>query len=714
MDLVKASADEARAGVAEQAGPVEPPQFVARVEQLTISYRTGKRNIPVLADVGLTVAPGETVAVVGESGCGKSTLAGALVGHLRAGSTITNGRVLIAEQDLFAASARKLREIRSRTVAFVPQNAGHGLTPSMRVGDQIAEVLRIGGGMDKSAARAEAARLFGLVRLPQPEELLRRYPHQLSGGQLQRVAIAIGVAGSPRLLVLDEPTTGLDVVTQAGILSLLGNLRRTLDLAIVLVTHDLGAVAKLCDRMLVMYSGRVVETGPTTDLFAVPAHPYTRGLLASVPRITALGLPIGMPGGSPTVPGLLPGCSFAPRCTFAQDPCREDPGPQLLPVTTTVTRAAACLRTQHVLAQPAWAAEVRPRTERTFGPVLLSITGLRVDYRTKPDPSSGATVDGVDLEVRQGEIVALIGESGSGKSTIAWTIAGLRAPTAGSLLLHPRLDAGPGRTIGAADLSRPAAKRAPQWRRQIQLVFQNADTALNPRRTIGDAVGRPVRLLGLRGKAALARRDEVFADVGLPVSFANRLPAQLSGGQRQRAGIGRALAADPSLLLADEVVSALDVSVQASVLGLLEDLRREHRLGYLFIGHDLAVVRGLADRVVVLYLGRICEEGTVQDVFGPAGAGTVNHPYTRLLLDSVMDPTPHPESVAATAPTAADEPESAPPPAGCPFYRRCPHRIEDVCNTRTPPRREPQPGHHIRCHLPLIELDRLTDRAVMR
>jgi peptide/nickel transport system ATP-binding protein len=315
-----------------------------------------------------------------------------------------------------------------------------------------------------------------------------------------------------------------------------------------------------------------------------------------------------------------------------------------------------------------------------------------VDYRRRPDPGSGPTVSDVDLVVHRGEVVALVGESGSGKSTIAWTIAGLRRPTSGQVTL---LDG-----TAPADLTRVAARRDPAVRRQVQLIFQNAGTALNPRRTVGDAISRPLRLRGLRREAARAARDEALRDVGLDQGHADRLPAQLSGGQQQRVGIARAIAAGPTLVLADEVVSALDVSVQASVLGLLDDLREEHHLGYLFISHDLAVVRGIADRVVVLYLGRVCEEGPVERVLGPVDAAG-NHPYTRLLVASVLAAEP---GVRGPVPAAGDEPESAPPAAGCPFRRRCPHRIDPVCDVQTPPWQDLGDGHRIRCHVPAAEL----------
>ena len=674
--------------------PVAEP--VAEVLGLSIAYGSAGGDVPVLVDVDLRVGAGEAVGIVGESGCGKSTLASALVGHLRAGSRVVGGSVAIAGQDIVSGSAATVRSLRRHQVGLVPQNAGSSLTPSMRVGRQVVEVLRATRGLDKAAAEAETVRLFSRVRLPDPGALVRRYPHQLSGGQQQRVAVAVALAAQPRLLVLDEPTTGLDVVTQASVLALFAELRRDLGIALVLVSHDLGAVASVSDRVLVMYAGRVVESGPVEPTFAVPSHPYTRGLLASVSRMATPGLPEPMPGSVSGAVGRA-GCSFAPRCSFAVEECTTGAHPPLLPVLTEAdadaTRSSACLRQDAVLAAPPWQGKQRLPRRREPGEVLLEVRDLTVDYRRRPDPTSGPTVEGVDLTVRRGEVVALVGESGSGKSTIAWTLAGLRTPTGGSLALH---DATAAHGTAPADLAQPAARRDPVVRSRVQLVFQNATTALNPRRSVGDAVTRMLTLRGLRREAARTARDEVLRDVGLDASFADRLPGQLSGGQQQRVGIARALAAEPSLVLADEVVSALDVSVQASVLRLLDDLRDEHGLGYLFISHDLAVVRGLADRVVVLYLGRVCEEGPVEQVF----TGT-NHPYTRLLVRSVLAAEPGSE-VAVVVDDS--EPESAPPPAGCAFQRRCPLAVPGLCDHVTPPWREPEDGHRIRCHVPLEEL----------
>ncbi|HWG22490.1 dipeptide ABC transporter ATP-binding protein [Actinospica sp.] len=665
---------------------------LAEVSGLSIAYRHGGREIPVLRDVSLSLRAGEALAVVGESGCGKSTLASALVGQLRGGSRVTGGSVRIAGRDILAGDARTVRTLRRQQIGFVPQNAGHSLTPSMRVGAQVGEVLRATRGMDKRGARAEAVRLLAQVRLPEPDKLVDRYPHQLSGGQQQRVAVALALAGQPRLLVLDEPTTGLDVVTQAGVLALFGSLRAALGISLVMVSHDLGAVSAVCERIAVMYAGRVVETGDTRAAFRLPAHPYTRGLLSSVARIAVPGLPAGMPG-SVADAQEASGCAFAPRCEFAQDACTTGAAPRLAPVVdgaaADTPRFSACLRQSEVLAAPAWEARVRPPQPRELDEPLLQIKGLTVDYRRRPDPRTGPTVHDVDLTVRRGEVVALVGESGSGKSTIAWTIAGLRRPTSGEIVLRGSEE----NAEAPADLTRSAARRDPAARRKVQLVFQNAGTSLNPRRTVGDAVLRPLRLRGLRGEQAREERDRVFADVGLEPGHADRFPAQLSGGQQQRVGIARALAGGPALVLADEVVSALDVSLQASVLRLLDDLRDEHELGYLFISHDLAVVRALADRVVVLYLGRVCEEGPIERVFGET-----NHPYTRLLMDSALatEPGAHEQLTGSDG-----EPESAPPAAGCAFRNRCAEHIDGLCDRETPPWQELGEGHRIRCHVPV-------------
>ncbi|WP_262702951.1 MULTISPECIES: dipeptide ABC transporter ATP-binding protein [Streptomyces] len=594
-----------------------PKAPIVSVDALSVAYRSGGREVPVVRDVSLEVSPGRTLALVGESGSGKSTVAATLLGHLRHGSRITGGRVEVDGKDVFALAARELRRLRGGTVAMVAQNAGHALTPSMRIGRQIAEA----GG------EVPVTDLLEQVRLERPRELARRYPHELSGGQQQRVAIAMAIAARPKVLVLDEPTTGLDVITQRGVLDLIGALREELGLAAVLVSHDLGVVARMADEVCVLNAGRVVEAAPTRRLFAAPGDPYTRRLLASVPRIADAGLAV-----------------------VGEDGTREI-RPRVGSVGAVGAEGAEGVADMADVADVTGVADV------------VDVREVTIDY------GASRAVDGVSFSVRRGEVLALVGESGSGKSTIAWSLAGLRVPSGGTMRAAAGGGSGgpSGRRSGGAlggssgsssggdgDLSASARWRPLALRRTVQLVFQNADTSLNPRRSVGDAVRRPLRFFGTagsRGEAA-SRARQLIADVRLDPDFADRLPAQLSGGQRQRIGIARALAGEPDLLIADEITTALDVSVQADVLRLLDDLRRERELACLFISHDLAVVRGIADRVVVLRHGVVVEEGPTDAVFAAPG-----HPYTKALMAAALEPDPEAEGVVAVAEEWADAAE---------------------------------------------------------
>jgi len=525
---------------------------VVRVADLAISYSSGSADVPVVRGVSFEIRAGRALGLVGESGSGKSTVARTLLAHLRRGSRVVGGSVEVGGDDVFALSPAATRELRGGTAAVVAQNAGQSLTPSMRVGRQLREALE-SHGLPSDGERVQE--LIRLVRLPDPATIVRRYPHQLSGGQQQRIAIAMAVAARPRVLVLDEPTTALDVVTQAAVLTLIRELALELGMAVLLVSHDLGVVSTMVDEIAVMRDGVIVEHRRTAELFASPAHPYTRELLAAIP------------GG--------------PRAGSADAPM---PAPAPAPV-----------------------------------PPVVVADGLVVRYGRGLPPA----VSDVSFTIAPRETLAVVGESGSGKTTLATALAGLVPTESGAFRFQ-----GDG---VEGDLTSAVAHRPLDLRRAVQLVFQNADTSLNPRRTVGAAIARPLKLF--TGSASPERVGEILTEVGLSPDFAGRLPGQLSGGQRQRVGIARALAAGPQLVIADEITTALDVRVQAEILQLLADLRRDKGLSCLFISHDLAVVRGVADRVAVMTGGRIVEVGPTERVFaGP------NHPYTRQLLDATLEP----------------------------------------------------------------------------
>jgi len=645
-------------------------------------------TLPVLRNIDLTVRPGESLGLVGESGSGKSTLALAAMGYLKRGLRRLEGTARFRGEDMFAKSRTELERVRGGELALIPQNSGQSLTPTLRIGAQLGEALRLHSGLPAAAHRDRVIELLGQVRLPDPEAIFDRFPHELSGGQQQRAAVAMALAGQPAALLLDEPTTGLDVTTQAHILELLRDLAAERGMAMVYVSHDLGAIARVCDRVAVMYAGEVVLEGTARQVLKAPAHPYARGLLASIPRLSDPGLPVALDGRPPAPGQAGPGCAFADRCALAQDRCRAE-HPTLAP--RPEGGAARCFLSDRAAELPI-SGQGGAGAARTQGAGLLALDDVAISYATPGlfdrllgrDATAVPTVADIALTVERGETLGLVGESGSGKSTILKTVAGLLGASAGEIRFEE------------AALPPVVERRPPDQLRRIQLVFQNPDDSLNPRQTVAEILEQPLKLyFGLSGAALHDRSVDILDRVRLGAHYLDRLPGQLSGGEKQRVAIARAFAAEPDLVLCDEVTSALDVSVQAAVLDLLDDLRRSQGTTYVFVSHDLAVVRALSDRVAVLYQGRLCEIGPSDQVYG-----LPSHPYTEVLLGAVLEPDPD----AAPRLTADDVVERAPPARGCPFQRRCPRKLGTICETDAPPWREAGGGHALRCHIDLPEL----------
>jgi peptide/nickel transport system ATP-binding protein len=675
---------------------------LVRVDGLTIDFWSNDRWNNVVNGTSFTLARGEALGLVGESGCGKTTTALSLLGYQRPGSRIRSGAIHFAGRDVAKLSSRELQAMRGRRVSLVPQNPTTALSPGIRVGDQLIESMAVHGVGDSRAARERRAHeLISHVRLPDPARTARKYPHQLSGGQQQRIVIAMALACDPELIVLDEPTTGLDVTTQAQILDLLRRLRAELQMAMIYVTHNLGVVAAVCDRVGVMYAGELVEDAPVRELFAHPRHPYTRGLISAVPSIAT-------PHRSREVVlrGLLKrselpqGCRFAPRCDFAEPACFAE-RQVLQPIAAA--HLVACRRVEDVERLTA-----RGGTLASYVPLapaadeqLLDIDELSITY-DRPRAlalrrhAPLVIVRDVTFELHERETFSLVGESGSGKSTIARTVGGLLGPLAGQITFE-------GRTLAAT-----VGSRSKDVRREIQLVLQNPDASLNPRQRVHQIVGRPLELFfGLRGKARRAGVEQALDDVRLDAAFANRFPDELSGGERQRVAIARALAARPRLMLCDEILSALDVSVQTSIVELLRQLQADQGIAYLFISHDLAVVRSLSHRVGVLYLGELCEVGSAEAVYAPP-----YHPYTHMLLSAV--PEIDGANETSTAVRADPGPSSSRPPSACPFADRCPWKVGPICDDVDPPWRVAAEGHALRCHIPLDELSRRAAASTIR
>ena len=677
------------ADIALMPPPAAPPPGdgtpVLAVEDLRVDFRTEAGTIRAVDGVGWSVSPGETLALVGESGCGKSVTALAVMRLLaRPAGRVSGGRILFAGQDLLAMPEADMRAIRGRDIAMVFQEPMSSLNPVMTVGAQITEPLRIHLGLSPRAARDRAVELLRLVGVSDAERRLDQFPHVFSGGMRQRIMIAIALSCDPKLIIADEPTTALDVTIQAQILELLRDLSARLGISLVIITHNLGIVARYADRLAVMYAGRVVEDGPAAAVFASPRHPYTAGLLKSVPRLDR-----PRTGRLDTIEGLPPnlfeppaGCRFAPRCTARLPICDQDP--VLRP--TGPARRAACHRAEEMPgALPATIAQPMPFSAQDGAP-LLEVRGLVKRFHVRGPGLFGRpaatvhAVEDVSFSLRRGETLGLVGESGCGKSTVGRLLLRLLDPTAGSI----RFD---GEELATAS---PARMRA--LRRRIQVIFQDPYSSLNPRMTVGDTVQEPLRRrLGMGGAAAGARCAELLDQVGLPAAMAARYPHQMSGGQRQRVGIARALAMEPDFIVCDEAVSALDVSVQAQVVNLLAGLQARLGLAFLFIAHDLAVVRHLSHRVVVMYLGRVMEVADRDDIYAEP-----LHPYTRALLDAAPVPDPALERARPRPTLGGELPSPISPPSGCVFRTRCPRAIA-ACADAVPPLAEKRPGHLAAC-----------------
>ncbi len=656
------------------------------VSDLELAYRVRGIDRPVLRGVSFSIERGRSYGLVGESGCGKSTVALGIVRYLPRNGRVSGGAVSVAGRDVLGLGKRELREYHARTVSMVYQNPAAALNPGMRIGAQVAEAFTVLGLSRRDAGeRARAA--LERVQIADPASVMSRYPHQLSGGMQQRVVIAMALAKDPTLLILDEPTTGLDATVEAEVLDLVAQLQAELETAVLFISHNLGVISKMCDRVGVLYAGRLVEEGPVETVLKDPRHPYTVGLLRCIPRGGVRkdhGRLDTIPGFLPSLGAEIPGCVFADRCALADERCHTEE-----PAVTEVAPGHLARCFHHDRAGELPRAEVAdvtlPPVDRAAEPVVRFDDLGKVFHQRGHDVRA---LSGVSAAIWPGETLGLVGESGSGKTTLARTLLGIIGPSAGSVELE-------GRTL--APLFR---KRSRADLRALQIVFQNPDSALNRRHSVRRILLRSLRkLAGVRGAEGERRVTELAGRVRISELTLTQKPVQLSGGLKQRVAIARAFAGDPKLVVCDEPSSALDVSVQAAILNLLVELQAERGVSYLFISHDLGVVRYISDRIAVLYLGRLMELGAADVVFdGP------HHPYTEALLSAV--PTVDGGGRNRIR-LEGDIPSAASPPTGCVFHTRCPRKLGAVCEETEPPLVEAEPGHLLRCHIPLDELRRL-------
>jgi peptide/nickel transport system ATP-binding protein len=675
-------------------------QPIIEIDNLHISFFTKIGEIPAVMDFSMKVMPGECMGLVGESGCGKSTVALAIMRDLPGIGRITKGQIKFRGRDMGEMSQEELRQIRGSRISMVYQEPMASLNPSMRIADQLMEVPMIHEKVAKDEARRRALAMLKAVRLPDPDRMMNSYPHQLSGGQQQRIVIAMALLSKPALLLLDEPTTALDVTVEAGIVELVKELGRDLGTSMIFVSHNLGLIRETCDRITVMYSGEAVETGAIADVFSKMRHPYTQGLFRSIALPGTdknLNPLIAIPGQLPLPHERPPGCNFGPRCAYFVKGLCDAADVAMIPVAGDERHASRCLRIKEI----DWAAPPAGRKSQAAiapGETVLSIDHLQKHYKVAANEIFGKgerrTVkanEDISLVARASETVAIVGESGCGKSTLAKVLLGLETASGGKVTLAKR-------EIQSTNIE----NRDTSTVSSIQMVFQNPFDTLNPSHTVGSQIMRTLEKFNI-GKNETERRNrmlELLDLVKLPRAFEHRMPRQLSGGQKQRIGVARAFAGRPSVVIADEPMSALDVSVQAAVTELLMDIQRTSKTTMVFISHDLSIVRYLADRVVVMYLGYVVEQGTTDQIFEPPF-----HPYTEALLSGI--PIADTRYSKRKVVLEGDIPSATNPPPGCPFQTRCQHKAKvpgGKCETELPPVQDMGQDHLIRCHMTKVQL----------
>ena len=668
---------------------------ILEIDKLSISFFTRLREIPAVMDFSVTVQPGEAVGLVGESGCGKSTVALGVMQDLGKNGRVVGGSIKFKGRDLAEMSAEELRDVRGNEIAMIYQEPMASLNPAMKIGRQLAEVPMIHEGISEKEAQQRALQVVTDVKLPDPARILNSYPHQLSGGQQQRIVIAMALMSKPALLILDEPTTALDVTVEAAIVELVRDLGKKYGTSMLFISHNLGLVLETCDRICVMYSGEAVERGSIEDVFDEMQHPYTQALFRSIPLPGAdkNARPlVAIPGNFPLPHERPNGCNFGPRCDYFEAGRCDQSGIAMVNVAGNDRHATRCLKHEEI----DWNAPItlgEQKEKGEIGKVVLKMDNLKKYYEVSANALFGGSNKKVvkanetlSFEARESETLAIVGESGCGKSTFAKVLMGLETATDGEILLDNQ---GIGNT--------PIADRDTKTVADVQMVFQNPFDTLNPSMTVGRQIIRALEIFKI-GNSEAERRErmlELLDLVKLPRAFADRMPRQLSGGQKQRVGIARAFSGGARIVVADEPVSALDVSVQAAVTDLLMEIQRNEKTTLLFISHDLSIVRYLSDRVMVMYLGHVVELGTTDQVFSPP-----YHPYTEALLSAVpiADTSIEKKHIVLEG----DIPSAMNPPSGCPFQTRCGWKSQvpgGLCEKEVPPVRILEGNHQVKCHL---------------